>query len=79
MHLRTVRLWFDTYRQPASSCTRVEVNDPIVARRFKIVHFISLLSLSSSFRAFPIFEILLSSGTLTVDIGFLQCLYRVAL
>ena len=64
---------------PSSRCTRVDVNDPTVARRFKIVCFISLLSLSSIFRAFPTFNFLLSSGAFTGDIDFLQCLYTVAL
>ena len=77
MHLRTVG--FDRCCKPASSWTRVEGIDPTVARRFKIVHFINLLSLLSSLRAFPIFNSLLFSGAFTVDIYFLQCLYTVAL
>ena len=77
MYRCTVR--FDTCCKPASSCTRVEVNDPTVARRLKIVRFISLLSLSLSFRAVPVFNVFLSSGAFTVDISFLQCLYAVAL
>ena len=43
MYLRTVQ--FDTRYKPTSSCTRVEVNDPTVARRFKTDRFISILSL----------------------------------
>ena len=42
-YLRTVQ--FDTRYKPTSSCTRVEVNDPTVARRFKTDRFISILSL----------------------------------
>ena len=77
MYLRTVR--FNTYCIPASSCPRVEVNDPTVACRFQIVCFISRLSPSSSFCSFPIFNFLLSSGgVFAVDIDLLQCLYTVA-
>ena len=71
--------WFQSCCKQASSSTCVEVNDPTVAHRFKIVCYISLLSLSSSFCAFPIFNFLLFSGPFAVDTGFLQHLHTVAL